>query len=120
MPTGREIAPIALLSFQAAGQIVASRILGVNEVPTVVITSLLADLFSDPNLTARPIMKANPKRNNRIAGFVLTLIASIAGGWILKGTGQVQPVLWLVFGIKFIISLVWLIWKGSDATKDSV
>lgn len=117
---GRELAPIALLSFQAAGQIVASRILGVNEVPTVVITSLLADLFSDPNLTARPVLKANPKRNNRIAGFILTLIASIAGGWILKGTGQVQPVLWLVFGIKFMISLVWLVWKENNAKQGTV
>ncbi|KAJ4402806.1 hypothetical protein N0V82_010740 [Gnomoniopsis sp. IMI 355080] len=112
----REIAPIALLSFQAAGQIVASRILGVNEVPTVVITSLLADLFSDPNLTAKPILTGNRKRNNRVVGFVLTLVASIAGGWILKGTGQVQPVLWLVFGIKTIIGLAWLLWK-EDATK---
>lgn len=114
------MAPIALLSFQAAGQIVASRVLGVNEIPTVVITSLLADLFSDPNLMARPIMTGNVKRNNRIAGFVLTLVASIAGGWILKKTGQVQPVLWLVFGIKATIGLVWLVWKERDLKKDTV
>lgn len=110
-PAGREIAPIALLSFQAAGQIVASRILGINEIPTVVITSLLADLFSDPRLMAMPIMRGNPKRNNRVVGFTLTLVASIAGGWILKGTGQVQPVLWIVFSIKMIISFSWLGWK---------
>ncbi|KAJ4389958.1 hypothetical protein N0V93_007431 [Gnomoniopsis smithogilvyi] len=116
----REIAPIALLSFQAAGQIVASRVLGVNEVPTVVITSLLADLFSDPNLTAKPILTGNRKRNNRVVGFVLTLVASIAGGWILKGTGQVQPVLWLVFGIKAVIGLAWLIWKEDDTKQNTV
>ncbi|CAN8102914.1 unnamed protein product [Discula destructiva] len=115
----REIAPIALLSFQAAGQIVASRILGVNEIPTVVITSLLADLFSDPNLAARPIITGNRKRNNRVAGFVLTLVASIVGGWMLKGTGQVQPVLWLVFGIKFVICISWLVWKGQETGQDS-
>lgn len=105
----REVAPIALLSFQAAGQIVASRVLGVNEVPTVVVTSLLCDLVSDPKLA---VLRGNRKRDNRVAGFVLTLVGSIIGGWMLKGTGQVQPVLWLVFGIKFVITLGWLFWKG--------
>lgn len=34
-----ELAPVALLSFQAAGQITNSRGLGLSEVPTVVITT---------------------------------------------------------------------------------
>lgn len=116
----REMAPIAILSFQAAGQIVASRVLGVNEVPTVVITSLLCDLMSDPKLATRPVFRGNRKRNNRVAGFVLTLVGSISGGWMLKGTGQVQPVLWLVFGIKFIITLGWLFWKGKSVQGEAV
>lgn len=106
----REIAPIALLSFQAAGQIVASRVLGVNEIPTVVITSLLCDLMSDPELATLPVLHGHRKRNNRIAGFVLTLVGSIVGGWVLKGTGQVQPVLWLVFGVKCVIAVAWAGW----------
>lgn len=117
-PDWRELAPIALLSFQAAGQIVASRVLGVNEVPTVVITSLLCDLMSDPKLTAMPIFHGNRKRNNRIAGFVLTLVGSIIGGWMLKGTGMVEPVLWLVCGIKFTIMVGWLVWKGEKAAEE--
>lgn len=116
----REMAPIAILSFQAAGQIVASRVLGVNEVPTVVITSLLCDLMSDPKLATRPVFRGNRKRNNRVAGFVLTLVGSIIGGWMLKGTGQVQPVLWLVFGIKFVITLGWLFWKGESVEGEAV
>ncbi|OQD78982.1 hypothetical protein PENANT_c068G09761 [Penicillium antarcticum] len=48
-PWDQEV-PIILLSIQSAGQIVASRALGFNEVPTVVITSLLCDLVSDPKL----------------------------------------------------------------------
>ncbi|KKY34855.1 hypothetical protein UCDDA912_g05164 [Diaporthe ampelina] len=110
----REMAPIALLSFQAAGQIVASRVLGVNEIPTVVITSLMCDLMSDPRLLARPLLTGNRKRNNRVGGFVLTLVGSIVGGWMLKATGQVQPVLWFVFAIKFVISMGWIVWKGED------
>ncbi|POS79634.1 hypothetical protein DHEL01_v201971 [Diaporthe helianthi] len=116
----REMAPIALLSFQAAGQIVASRVLGVNEVPTVVITSLLCDLMSDAKLLSMPVFTGNRKRNNRIAGFVLTLLGSIIGGWMLRATGQVQPVLWLVFAIKFVISVGWLGWKGQGADAEAV
>lgn len=116
----REMAPIAILSFQAAGQIVASRVLGVNEVPTVVITSLLCDLMSDPKLASTPIFRGNRKRNNRVAGFVLTLVGSIIGGWMLKGTGEVQPVLWLVFAIKFVITLGWLFWKGEIVEEEVI
>jgi len=37
--------PLALLAFQFGGQIVTSRVLGFNEVPTNVLTSLYCDLF---------------------------------------------------------------------------
>ncbi|KAI0895275.1 hypothetical protein F4806DRAFT_95111 [Annulohypoxylon nitens] len=101
-----ELAPIALLSFQAAGQIVNSRGLGVSEVPTVVITTLLCDLVSDERILA-PLMK-NVKRNRRAIAFVLTLSGAICGGWISKATGAVQPSLWFVAAIKAVITLSWL------------
>lgn len=104
-----QLVPTALLSFQAAGQIVNSRGLGVGEVPTVVITSLLCDLVSDPLLFASGL-GANGKRNKRAAAFVLTLVGGICGGWLAKGTGQVQPALWVVAAIKFVISLAWAVW----------
>ncbi|KAF2971076.1 hypothetical protein GQX73_g2495 [Xylaria multiplex] len=100
-----ELAPIALLSFQAAGQIVNSRGLGVAEVPTVVITTLLCDLVSDPNIFA-PFAQ-NPKRNKRAVAFTLTLVGAIAGGFISKATGFVQNSLWIVAGLKFSITIFW-------------
>lgn len=101
----RELAPIALLSFQAAGQIVNSRGLGVAEVPTVVITTLLCDLVSDPNIFA-PLAQ-NPKRNKRAVAFTLTLVGAIAGGYISKATGLVQNSLWLVAALKLSITVFW-------------
>jgi uncharacterized membrane protein YoaK (UPF0700 family) len=101
-----DLAPIALLSFQAAGQIVASRALGINEVPTVVITSLLCDLFSDPKL----LSLKNIKRNRRVAGFLLVLIGAIAGGWIYKATHMVQGALWVAGGLKVGIVFAWAFW----------
>ncbi|KAI0406105.1 DUF1275 domain protein [Xylaria palmicola] len=100
-----ELVPVALLSFQAAGQIVNSRGLGVSEVPTVVITTLLCDLVSDPDIFA-PLAK-NPKRNKRAVAFTLTLVGAIAGGFISKATGLVQNSLWLVAAIKLAITVFW-------------
>ncbi|KAB8297788.1 hypothetical protein EYC80_001587 [Monilinia laxa] len=83
-----QIAPIALLSFQSAGQIVSSRVLGVGEVPTIVITSLLCDLLSDPLLFSPATQ--NSKRNRRATAFVLTLVGAIVGGWVSKITKSEQ------------------------------
>lgn len=101
-----EEVPIVLLSLQSAGQIVASRTLGFNEIPTVVITSLLCDLMSDPKL----FLLRNEKRDRRVIAFVLTLVGAIIGGWITKATQQIGPVLWLSAGIKVILAGVWGFW----------
>lgn len=103
-------APIVLLSIQSAGQIVASRALGYNEVPTVVITSLLCDLVSDPKL----FLLQNAKRDRRIVAFTLTLVGAITGGWITKATGDIYAVMWLAAGIKFVISMAWMFWEEDE------
>ncbi|KAL4888064.1 hypothetical protein BDV59DRAFT_189333 [Aspergillus ambiguus] len=100
-------AAIVLLSIQSAGQIVASRALGYNEIPTVVITSLLCDLVSDPKL----FLLQNKKRDRRVVAFVLTLAGAIAGGWITKTTGDIYAAMWLVAAIKFVISAAWVFWE---------
>lgn len=102
--------PIVLLSIQSAGQIVASRALGFNEIPTVVITSLLCDLMSDPKL----FLLRNEKRDRRVIAFVLTLVGAIIGGWVTKATGEIGPVLWLSAAIKFVVAFAWGFWKSKD------
>ncbi|KAJ5855352.1 uncharacterized protein N7529_009296 [Penicillium soppii] len=106
-PWDQEV-PIVLLSLQSAGQIVASRSLGFNEIPTVVITSLLCDLMSDPKL----FLLRNDKRDRRIIAFVLTIVGAIIGGWVTKATGAISPVLWLSAGIKMLLVLAWGFWKA--------
>lgn len=109
-------APIVLLSIQSAGQIVCSRALGYNEIPTVVVTSLLCDLVSDPKVF---LLQKNPKRNRRVIAFILTLGGAIAGGWITKLTGDIYDVLWLTAGIKLVISTAWMFWEDdSERTED--
>jgi len=109
VPDWAQLAPIILLSFQAAGQIAAARNLSLNELPTVVITSLLYDLWSDPKLTAG--ITENVKRNRRVFGFLFELIGAIAGGWVSKATGGVQAALFIVAGIKAVIFISWMFWS---------
>jgi uncharacterized membrane protein YoaK (UPF0700 family) len=104
-----QILPISLLAFQAAGQICASRLLAFEEIPTVVLTTLLCDLVVDTKLYVRP-WSANPKRNRRIAAFLaLFLGAMTAGG--LPRTTSIASSLWLAVALKGTITLSWLVWK---------
>lgn len=108
----RTEAPIALLSFQAAGQMVGSRVLALSEIPTVVLTSVLCDFASDPELVA-PVGR-NVKRNRRAGAFFGILIGAVAGGWITRASGQVQIALWVALGIKMAVSVLWIFWPEKE------
>ena len=100
--------PISLLSFQAAGQIIGSRALGVSEIPSVVLTSMLCDIASDPNIAAP--WKSNVKRNRRALAFVCILVGAIVGGYIGEATGRMQFDLWIAGAIKVLITIAWFFW----------
>lgn len=104
----RQLLPIALLSFQSAGQIVGSRVLGFAEVPTVVLTSMLHDISTDPALLGP--LRQNMKRNRRVLAFVGILAGAVAGGFISERTGRMQIPLWIAGGIKLCIASAWIVW----------
>lgn len=110
----QEIA-IGFLSFQAAGQIVGSRALSLSEIPTVVITSVLCDFASDPEI-ARPLT-ANVKRNRRALAFLGILAGAVAGGWLSRVTGQMQIALWVAGGIKVAVVVAWVCWPKTSPTQ---
>ncbi|KAE8166296.1 hypothetical protein BDV40DRAFT_296770 [Aspergillus tamarii] len=101
-----QVLPISLLSFQAGGQIVASRVLGIDEIPTVVLTTLLCDLLVDPKLTE----KVNPKRNRRAGAFLALFLGAMTAGGLSKVT-EMAASLWFAFGLKFLITAGWFVWK---------
>lgn len=106
--------PIALLSFQSAGQIIGSRTLNLAEIPSVVLTSMLCDLASDPNLTGK--WKSNVKRNRRAMAFVGILVGAVVGGFISEGTGRMEVVLWVVVALKVLIVCAWMGWPEKKAS----
>ncbi|QKX61968.1 uncharacterized protein TRUGW13939_09124 [Talaromyces rugulosus] len=103
-----QVLPISLLAFQAAGQIVASRALEHDELPTLVLTTLLCDLLIDPHL----FRKVNPKRNRRVACFVTLFMGVMIAGGLFKLT-RMSLGLWLAFALKMAITVSWLFWKGA-------
>lgn len=109
------MAPIALMAFGFGGQIVTSRILGFNEVPTNVLTSLYCDLFSDPLLWAP--MGGNVKRDRRITAAILMLVGAIIGGWLQRSRAGMPAVLWIAGAVKLVIAVSWLTWKGKAPAK---
>ncbi|KAJ5666218.1 uncharacterized protein N7477_008666 [Penicillium maclennaniae] len=111
-----QIIPITLLAFQAAGQIVASRLLAFDEIPTVVLTTLLCDLLVDTNLYTRP-WSANPKRNRRIAAFLALFMGAMTAGGLSKTTGMASS-LWLAVALKSSITLSWFVWKDSSGARE--
>ena len=102
------LAPIALLSFQSSGQIIGSRSLSLAEIPSVVVTSMLCDLSSDPKLTAS--WNENVKRNRRAMAFTGILLGAVIGGFIGEGTGKMEVVLWIAGGLKIGVVAAWTMW----------
>ena len=100
--------PIALLSFQSAGQIVGSRALNLAEIPTVVLTSMLHDVATDPKLLASP--RTNIKRNRRVLAFFAILAGAVAGGFVSEATRRIQIPLWMAGALKILVTIAWVLW----------
>jgi len=108
-----ELLPLGFLAFQSGGQIVTSRLLGFNEVPTTVLTSVYCDLASDPKILERD----NVKRNRRAAAVLAILIGGISGGWISRSKAGMSVSLWIAAAIKFGIAVSWSLWKPKTAIQ---
>jgi hypothetical protein len=110
--TWKSVIPVALLSFQSSGQIIGSRNLNLSEIPSVVLTSMLCDLASDPKLTSS--WNDNIKRNRRFLAFFAILIGAIIGGFTAEGPGRMQTVLWIAGALKVAITISWMLWPVEE------
>ena len=110
-----QVIPIVLLSFQAPGQVCGSRQLGYFETPTVVVTTMIYDFGSDPQLFLG--WNKNPVRNRRFAGFLAILLGAVCGGWVTIAMGHIHVTLWVAAATKTLIALTWVVWPKKDETK---
>ncbi|KAF4971047.1 hypothetical protein FZEAL_9932 [Fusarium zealandicum] len=111
-----DLAPIVILAFQSAGQIVASRVLKYNSMPTVVLTSLYCDMMSDARLFTAPITD-NADRNRRATGAVLLFAGAVAGGFLSKSWAGFAGALWIAALLKLCICVSWCFWKPKVSNK---
>lgn len=86
-------------------QIATGRLLGFNELPTIVLTSVYTDLMGD----AVSLKVKNDKRDRRIGSVILLLAGGICSGWLMRAGVGVYGVVWISVGLKVIISVgMWL------------
>lgn len=111
---GSDFAAITILAFQSAGQIVASRALKYNAMPTVVLTSLYCDLMSDSQLFTAPLGQ-NADRNRRFLGAVLVVCGAISGAFLTKSDAGFKGGLWIGVFIKGTMAVAWVFWKQNEA-----
>jgi uncharacterized membrane protein YoaK (UPF0700 family) len=109
------LVPLPMLSFQAAMQSVTSRQLGLNEIPTTVLTSVYCDLGNDDKLFAGPT--DNWKRNRRVAAAALLILGAIIGGWLSKTSDGMCAALWFAAGVKGCLSIAWFFWPEEKSTS---
>lgn len=105
-----DLLAIGLLSFQAAGKVVASRVLGFSALPSVVLTTLYNDLASDPALFTAGLTE-NVQRNRRTGGLLFYVSGALLGGVFARSSVGFAGALWFTAGIKVMIVVAWLMWR---------
>lgn len=109
----RDLAPISLLSFQAAGQVVSSRALHHNDLPTAVVTSMLCDMMSDAQLFTGGVF-VDSRRNRRTAAAILLFLGAVVGGALTRSWVGLAGVLFTAAALKALIVLAWLLWPQME------
>lgn len=112
-----DLVPIGLFSFQAAGKVVASRVLGLNALPAVVLTTLYNDLASDPALFTAGL-GGNVQRNRRVGGLVSYVFGSLIGGAFARSSVGFAGALWFTVGLKACIVGAWLLWREEKKEEE--
>ena len=105
-----DLLPIGLLAFQSAGQVVASRVLKYNAMPTVVLTTLYTDLMMDSHLLTAGLFE-EPQRNRRAASAIMLFVGAVIGGVIAKSWLGFAGALWIGAFMKGLMVFAWFFWK---------
>lgn len=119
-----DLAPIALLAFEAAGQVCLSRVLEVNELPTIVLSTLYHDFTADLYGIAEAWRKSGSihafflegqrKQGRRAASILALFLGGIVGGEMFKSRAGMSGSLFFAAGIKGAICVAWVLWKSED------
>ncbi|KIV94837.1 hypothetical protein PV10_02567 [Exophiala mesophila] len=125
-----DLCPIAILSFQAAGQVTLSRLLSLMDLPTIVLSTLyhdfVADLYSlrnswqkKPNILEF-FWGPQKRQVTRLGAIISLFLGGIVGGEMYKSSAGMAGALWLAAGLKLLVTLSFLFWKQEIPTTHDV
>jgi Protein of unknown function (DUF1275) len=124
----KDLIAIALLAFQSAGPVFFSRVLGIVELPTIVLSTLycdfVADLYRLPtslrNKTSWRAFFFNDERRQfrRLGSIVMLFLGGLAGGFMFRSGGGMACAIWLAAGLKSSLVLGWVFWKAEKKPQE--
>ena len=122
-----DLCPVALLSFQAAGQTTLSRLLAVLDMPTIVLSALYFDFTADLYSLRQAWRKSSSlwefvsvqqkRQGQRLLCIIALFTGGITGGEMYKSSAGMAGALWTAAGLKMLIVMGWLFWpeEGGEA-----
>lgn len=124
-----DLVPIAILSFEAAGQVCLSRVLAVIELPTIVLSTLYHDFTADLYGT-RQLWKQSTSFSNfvfvqsrrqakRLMSILGLFCGALVGGEMYKSQVGMAGALWFAAALKLVISITFILWR-SDKVATSI
>jgi Protein of unknown function (DUF1275) len=124
----KDLIAIALLAFQSAGPVFFSRVLGIIELPTIVLSTLycdfVADLYRLPssmrNKTSWYTFFLNDERRQfrRLGSILMLFLGGMVGGVMFRSSVGMVGAFWLAAGLKGLLVLGWIFWKSEEKTQD--
>lgn len=123
-----DLCPVALLSFQAAGQVTLSRLLSIVELPTIVLSALYHDFTADLYTIKESWRKSSnvgefflvhqKRQEKRLACIVALFLGGIIGGEMYKSPARMGGALWVAAGLKLAVTVGWIFWKQEVDEND--
>ncbi|KAK5064993.1 hypothetical protein LTR84_000828 [Exophiala bonariae] len=128
MPNFLDLCPVAILAFQAAGQVTLSRLLAMLDLPTIVLSTLYHDFTADlyslrtswRNRTSLQHFFLGPQRRQatRLASILSLFIGGIVGGETYKSKAGMAGALWMAAGLKLAVTMAYVFWRQEKKASD--
>jgi uncharacterized membrane protein YoaK (UPF0700 family) len=129
MPNFLDLCPVAILAFQAAGQVTLSRLLSMLDLPTIVLSTLYHDFTADlyslrvswRNRSSLRNFFLGPQRRQatRFASIVSLFVGGIIGGETYKSKAGMAGALWMAAFLKLAVTLAYLFWRQQKSDGES-
>lgn len=124
-----DVAPIVILSFEAAGQVCLSRVLSLIELPTIVLSTLYHDYVAD-TLTYRQLWRQSDgvrdfifvkgrRQNKRLASICALFLGGVVGGEMYKSRVGMAGALWLAAAMKASVTFAFAVWRREKTDEDT-